>query len=276
MPFAFPKDVSNYQLIVSDFDGTLGNQDKVVSQKVILSVKKWIKSGKKFSLATGRQHLMITDVIEKLELVDPIVTRGGAEIVEPKTGKVIYSNYINKKTLEDFLEFFDGHGLELAIEHNDSIYSDYYYRADYVPIIKFKKLQEFDLSEVPKLLVFAIDGDIEKKVNFVEKILRNRFPQLFIVSRNTNRGIAWDITSEKATKHLTVLELTKILNINKTNIVGVGDGYNDFPLLEVAGLKVAMSNANEELKEIADVIVPSIEEDGVAYLIDRLLNNSEF
>lgn len=261
----------DYHLIVSDFDETLGNQEKVINPKVISAVKRWILSGRRFSIATGRQYLMITDVIEKLGLVDPIVTRGGAEIVNPKDGKIIYSKSIDSKTVKEFIDFLDGKGLELAIEHKDVIYSDYYKRPDYVPIITFKPLSEFNLSDIPKMLIFAIEGDIDKKISFVTNELVNKFPQLFIVPRNSTRGKAWDVTSESATKNLAVLKLITHLGLDREETVGVGDGYNDFPLLEACGLKVAMGNANAELKEIADMIVPDYKNDGVAYLIDKLL-----
>ena len=68
------------------------------------------------------------------------------------------------------------------------------------------------------------------------------------------------------------LIVSKILNIDPSLMVGVGDGYNDYPLLSVCGFKVAMENAPKELKEIADLIVPDVEHDGLVTLIDSLYN----
>lgn len=51
-------------------------------------------------------------------------------------------------------------------------------------------------------------------------------------------------------------------------MIGVGDGYNDYPMLEACGLKVAMGNAVDELKVIADIVAPSIEQDGLAKVIE--------
>ena len=65
--------------------------------------------------------------------------------------------------------------------------------------------------------------------------------------------------------------MPKNLGINTHEIIGVGDGYNDFPLLMACGLKVAMGNAVEDLKAIADYIAPSVEEDGVADVIDKFI-----
>ena len=62
-----------------------------------------------------------------------------------------------------------------------------------------------------------------------------------------------------------------MLNIKTDEIIGIGDGYNDFPLLMACGLKVAMGNAVEELKAIADYIAPSVEEDGVVDVINKFV-----
>ena len=61
------------------------------------------------------------------------------------------------------------------------------------------------------------------------------------------------------------------VRIEQYEIIGVGDGYNDFPLLMACGLKVAMGNATEDLKEIADYIAPTVDEDGVADVIEKFV-----
>ena len=67
------------------------------------------------------------------------------------------------------------------------------------------------------------------------------------------------------------LSVSKLLNIKTKHISGVGDSNNDFPLLLACGLKVAMGNANSDLKQIADFVAPSVEEDGVATVIERFI-----
>lgn len=77
-----------------------------------------------------------------------------------------------------------------------------------------------------------------------------------------------------ATKQQGVFELEKRLGIARSEMIGVGDSYNDFPLLMACGLKVAMGNAIPELKEIADYIAPSVNEDGVVDVIEKFILNS--
>ena len=66
-------------------------------------------------------------------------------------------------------------------------------------------------------------------------------------------------------------ELGKILNIRTHEIIGIGDGPNDFPLLMASGLKVAMGNAIPDLKAIADYVTATVEEDGVAQVIEKFV-----
>ena len=79
------------------------------------------------------------------------------------------------------------------------------------------------------------------------------------------------VTGSEASKLHGIVEVARILNIKTEEIIGVGDGYNDFPLLLACGLKVAMGNAIPELKAIADFIAPTVEEDGVAVVLEKFV-----
>jgi hydroxymethylpyrimidine pyrophosphatase-like HAD family hydrolase len=85
------------------------------------------------------------------------------------------------------------------------------------------------------------------------------------------RYLGIDVTSSRASKLHGIIEVARILHIQTEEIIGVGDGYNDFPLLMACGLKIAMGNAVPELKAIADFIAPTVEEDGVATVIEKFI-----
>lgn len=261
-----------YKLIISDYDGTLAGRDNKISPSVIKAIKAWLSAGHRFTIATGRQYLMIKKHLDELNIAAPVIVRGGSEIVDSKNGKVLYSKMISTETLQEIMHILKENGFEISIEKDDKIYSDYYRRPQFQDIITFKMLSEFPLSQVPKMVIFALQ-DIESKSKFVEKVLIKKFPELHIVKIYALEGMGWDITSTEATKHLMVLELIKMLDLNREEVVGVGNGYNDFSLLEACGFKVAMGNATEELKAIADLVVPSYQEDGVAVLIEKLLKS---
>jgi hydroxymethylpyrimidine pyrophosphatase-like HAD family hydrolase len=80
-----------------------------------------------------------------------------------------------------------------------------------------------------------------------------------------------NITHVNATKLHGINYILEATGIKKDEVIAAGDGYNDFPLLMAAGLKVAMGNAVDELKEIADHIAPSVDEDGIVDVINKFI-----
>lgn len=271
MANALPKDTSHFKLLVSDFDGTLVGPVRKVSPKIKDAIKTWEESGRYFVIATGRQYLMIKHDISPMRLKSPIIVRGGSEIVDPKTEKVIYSEYIESTAVKKFVSVVTKAGYDAIIEKDDFLFTDIPYGVDY-PFLKKVPLASFSGS-APKINVRVGNHNPEEMVKFMKKEVEPQFPTIHITKSYSPLGKSWDITSQRATKHLAILELIKILNISRKDTVGVGDGYNDFPLLEATGFKVAMGNANEELKAIADFIAPPQSEDGVAYLIDKLMGS---
>jgi len=275
MANSFPTDTAKYKLIVSDFDGTLAGPDHIVTPKVAQAVKRWVDSGRHFTIATGRQFLMIEDECNKMGLVDPVVVRGGAEVTDPITGKDLHIEPISKKDVAYILDRFQKEDLFLyTIEVDDIIYTNFDFEiAHLFPKITYKGLSEFSSETVLKFHVKPKDQSDERADEIIKEIGLN-LPEVHIIAtHNKVFGKGWDVTSVRATKLYGIVKLMDHLNVSREEIVGVGDSYNDFPLLEAAGLKVAMGNANDELKAIADVMVSSHKDDGIAELITKLLQS---
>jgi hydroxymethylpyrimidine pyrophosphatase-like HAD family hydrolase len=79
------------------------------------------------------------------------------------------------------------------------------------------------------------------------------------------------VSHAKGTKLHGVLDVSKILDIKTEDIIGIGDGDNDFPLLMACGFRVAMGNAVDGLKDIADYVAPSVFDDGLVDVIERFV-----
>lgn len=266
----FPSDTLRFKLIVSDFDGTLAGVDHVVTMPVLRMVRKWIDSGKHFTVATGRQYLMIQDECKRMGLIDPVVVRGGAEVVDPVSGHVLHSEFMAVNDVKQLIFLLSEVEIGYSIELDNIIYTNFKLNIEFDKII-FKPVTEFNLQAIPKIHVKPIAGHEGDAELFINKI-KVQFPGLNIIGTHNNSfGKGWDVTSVQATKLHGIVKVFEMLGISREQTVGVGDSYNDFPLLEAAGLKIAMENAHDELKAVADVIIPSHEADGVAYLIDNLL-----
>lgn len=260
----------NIKLLISDYDGTLADFSHNISPKNIDAIKRWEKSGRCFTIASGRMYWMIKEKTGEVNLSSLIIGRGGAEIVDSKNDKVLYEKLIDKKTVSDFINTIQQNSLEIVAEIEDRLYSDFY-KAKNFPSLKVFPLKEFELQDIPKMVIFAANNDIEKKEKFVNDTLKKKFPQLHIVQINSPYEKVWDVTSLEATKHLAVLELLKMLDIRPEEAAAIGDGHNDFPMLSAVGFKAAVDNAVDDLREYADMVVPNKNFAGVAHLIDKLL-----
>lgn len=267
--------MDKYKALVVDFDGTLVGTDFSPSPKIKDAIKRLVDKGYHFSIATGRPYWgIVKKVCQELDLTSPQITSGGAEIVDPKTEKVLWIEYFSKEDAESIVKYFLNNNYNFGIESegfvctpNDPKISGY---GGYGPGIPTKKLEDVDFGKIIKMVLFNVGsiGDPQK----VEEDFSNKYQDLhFIRAGKEGTPLVLDITSSKATKHLAVLELSKILNLDPELTIGVGDGYNDYPLLSVCGYKVAMENAPKELKEIADLVVPTVANDGLVTLVDKLM-----
>lgn len=266
----FPDDRAKYKLIVSDFDGTLARSDHSLSKKNIDAVKKWEASGRNFTIATGRQFAMIKDECKTMGIKAPVVTRGGAEVIDPATGKILFFEYINIEDVQKINALAPIDEVNWCIEEGNVLFANYRLMLDFDGVV-YKPLTDFSSRSIPKFHFKPRLGEEEKAAKFAD-FISEKFPKLNVIRTHSKQfGPGWDVTSAKATKLHGIVNILKTLNIKRDLTVGVGDSYNDFPLLEAAALKVGMGNAHDELKEIADIIVPTNDEDGVAHLINMLL-----
>lgn len=265
-------DLKNFKVLVFDFDGTLVDTSLIPTEKTRKAVKELIGKGYIFSLATGRPYQgIIRSICGTLNLTAPQIVSGGSVIINPKTADLLWCEYIAQENVRRIVREFLDYGFEFAVDSQGKYIftpKGSIIRA-YGQGVIFKQLAELDYGTVSKI---TLEGS--NILNLKEKAeeLSGKFPDMHIIRSGMKDSPVLDITSIKATKHLAVLELSKILNIDPKFMIGVGDGYNDYPLLSVCGFKAAMGSAPKELKEIADLILPDVSHDGLAVLISKILS----
>lgn len=265
--------MNKYRALVVDFDGTLVDSNFILSTEVKNAIRELINKGYAFSIATGRPYWgIIKGICKELNLKSPQITSGGAVIIDPETEEILWTEYFPKPDAESLIKFFLENNYDFAIESEDFVCTPTNLeRSQYGPDIPMKKFESLNYEKVAKVVLFNVAsiGDPQK----IEESLGDKYKGLhFIRSGKKGSPLVLDITSVKATKHLAVLELSKILNVDPSLMIGVGDGYNDYPLLSVCGYKVAVKNAPQELKDIADEIISDVEHEGLVTFIDSLYN----
>ena len=258
--------MKQYKALISDFDNTIAGQDHSIPEVVVEKIKKMETDGYIFTIATGRFYYgAIRSEAKRIGLKYPIITSGGAEIVDPLTGDILWGEYIPRSEYEPISEYFQKKDIFFLLEAGEVLYHPHFDDVSrFEPLSKYDSIENLDADKATKIVIpagmsqFTLEEIVE-----MEEYLSNRFTDLHVAKIVYGNHYGLDITSAKASKHVGVLEWVKHMKMDPEDIVGVGDGYNDYPLLTAVGGKVAMGDAPEELKEIADLIVPTQKENGI-------------
>jgi len=244
-----------YKTIIFDVDGTLvpNAEDGMPSKKVIEAINK-AREKIHIGIASGRPYFMLSRIVELLKLSGPIIINNGAQIIDIATKEVIYEQLIDKKDVIETCLSFRKLKIPVYIQDGEK---DIKFTKKYIPKQPFNVFGLRLESSKADLAITAI--------SHLPSIAVHKIPGW---KKGTEALLASHV---RATKQYAILELAKYLNINTHDIIVVGDGHNDFPLFMAAGFRIAMGNAVPELKEIADYIAPSVEEDGVAHVIEKFV-----
>ena len=244
-----------YKALILDVDGTLipNKIDGMPSKRVIDAIakaSKFIHIG----IATSRPYFMLSHIFDHLKLSGPSIINAGSQIIDLPSEKILWEQSIDSKVVFPICKILQKYKLDVLVNDNGKE-------------IKFSK--KYTLKKPLSIYVVSVNSKIidglVKEVSSIPTIIAHKLP-------SWKKGqLTISITHSSATKQHAILEVAKILKIKTHEIIGVGDGYNDFPLLMACGLKVAMGNAVDDLKAIADYVAPSVEEDGVADVIEKFV-----
>lgn len=258
----------NYPLIVSDFDGTLVNEDGTISQQNKDAISAYIQDGGAFAISTGRMPSGILSRARELGLKGMVACCQGAIIADIESGKVVMDGKIPYETTLAVVEKMEEMGLHI---HVYDLW-DYYCNMDdealkmYEKIVKSKailvvdrKLSDFIRKErlaSYKILVMVYPKDAERVMNELSQagfagceVTRSADFLVEVVNANYSKGTA-------------VAFLADYYHTSVEKTIAIGDQRNDLPMIERAGVGVAVKNADQALKEKADYVCELTNEEG--------------
>ncbi|HAV15158.1 MAG TPA: hypothetical protein DCX25_02420 [Candidatus Pacebacteria bacterium] len=206
-------------------------------------------------IATGRAMDGTLPVLQSLGISDPCILCGGAVIYNPAQAKTIEKFTIPDKHLEKIFSIL-GKKLNKAYvqtQEQEVRYDSTHQYHDVTNIFiqdMFEKIQHTYLTPLRKI----------------------RGLSLQVMTKTFNGNPVLQISHHSATKQQAINHLITWLKVKPDQIVAVGDGENDLPMIIAAGMGVAMGNAADGLKSVADYIAPSVDEDGVAHVIEKFFS----
>ncbi len=265
-----------YKLFVSDFDGTALRSDKTVSNKLIDAIKAYRSAGGTFVISSGRMYESIVAHAHLLGLGEvnmPICAQDGGIIKESLSGKEIAVTTMPKADVLAFALDCERLGLYYQVYSKDTLFVEKenefnrkYCMVSKIAMKEVGKLSDFIASSEVDFVKVLHHGDAEGRLTY----FNGRYDGIrFFLSSAT----FLDGASVYAGKGNALKKLCNYLNINISESVAIGDSMNDISMVEAAGLGAAVLNADGRLKTKAKLIVPSNDDDGVAQLLYKAIND---
>lgn len=266
----------SYELLVLDIDGTLTNSDKKVTERTLQAIKQIQRKGKKIAIASGRPTAGVTGIAKAIGLDESggyILSYNGGRIADFKTGEVIYSKTIPGELIPEIYKGAVGHDTGIITYEGDCAISgngvDKYIeletRINGIGIKETDRFVDYVTFPVNKCLMTGEPSHMEG----VEKDLANKFKTELNIFRSEPFFV--EIMPKNIDKAYSLGKLLDHLNLTKDQMICCGDGFNDLSMIKYAGLGVAMANAQPVVKEAADFITASNDEDGVADVIEKFM-----
>lgn len=264
------------KILVLDLDGTLTNNEKKITKRTKDAIMKIQEDGHIVVLATGRPTPGVRPIAKELCLDKYhgyMLSYNGGKITDCVTNEVVYQQVLPDDILSEIFELADELDIGMVTYRSDGIianmnqneYMDLEARINNLEVFHFENPVAEINSPVNKCL-----GTVEpERARQVELSFADRFGERINVGRSEPFFI--ELTPKGIDKAASLAKLCEILGCTKDSMIACGDGFNDKSMIEFAGLGVAMANAQETVKAVADYVTLSNEEDGVAHVIEKFI-----
>lgn len=264
------------RVLALDLDGTLTTSDKRVTTRTKEVLRRMQALGHIVVLASGRPVHGAMPVAEELNLQKSggyLISYNGAVILDCRTGEYLHRETLPEELVREVFEladelgmgmmFYQRRGIVAGIRYNEHM--EYASKINHLEIIHSENPLELMMEPVSKCL-----GTVsEEMAPQVTEVFREKFGDRATVIRSEPFFV--EVLPRGADKAQGLAVLLEKLGISRENVIACGDGFNDISMVRYAGLGVAMANAQEPVKEAADIVTLSNDEDGVARVVEEYL-----
>ena len=276
------------KVILLDIDGTLTNSKKQITPKTREALLKAQENGCVLVLASGRPTQGLNRYVKELEMDKNngiLISYNGALASNAETREVYFKNLMPKdiaKKLIKHLKEFNDHGIvseeDTYVITEDCFKNTINYKNEKFGVLEYETRMNNCLIKEVRNLEDYVDHDIAKILTYGnpeylkenEKKMCEGFDNL---SHMFTADFYFEFTNKGIDKTKAINEsLVNVLGFKKEEMIAFGDAQNDKSMLEFAGIGVAMGNASDELKKIADYITDDNNSDGIASALDKFLN----
>ena len=277
------------KLVASDLDGTIIDKNNKINEENFKAINKINSNGLDFVICTGKTYPIVKDICNEFNANYGIFGNGN-QIIDLKTDKVIYTSFLSQHELNTSIEIAKANNLHIHIYTNNDIITEN---------LAYMDLRNYKLYEENPSINFTIVDDIQKyiinnKINVSQLIIssdnsledvKSNIAKKINVSMHLikKRGIYKDFIIDKEYEYLDISPkitnkntalniLGNYLNINRSEMMSVGDNLNDYDMIKNSGIGVAVANSYDDLKSVAKYVTKNnVENAGFAEAIYKFL-----
>ena len=267
--------VKEYKILALDIDGTLLNSKKEITPAVFEKVRALQEKEIPVLIASGRPEQGTRHVCEALELKTYggyVLSFNGGKITNQKTGEIVHNKTIPVEYNEEIIEYakkipestiltYDGD--VIITEHPENKYAQVESNVVKMPLQRVESLKERAVFPANKFLIVGTPEILKAAVEPMAEAFQGRL-NIF-----QSEPFFIEVVPLGIDKAQSLETLLQKLGMTREELVACGDGGNDVSMIDYAGMGVAMANACEEVKAVADFMAPSCDEDGVAAVIEK-------
>jgi Cof subfamily protein (haloacid dehalogenase superfamily) len=269
------------RLIVCDLDGTLLDSRKMISTANFHAIRSARERGIFVTVCSGRIHPMLEVYSRRLGISGPLIASNGAVVYDTRTNTLPYLKAADREAVYALLRFCEDRDMDYIAATAEGCW----YRKNSRRIARFEQYNQLaaasalpliPLHEFSPLLNDALESDIYKILVSElgpeeQRITAEYVRSLGTLSATSSEPGLVDVSARGVDKGEGMRNLCGILGLEKQQVCAFGDYWNDIPMLDEAGLPIAMGNADDEVKKHALVTTASNDEDGVALAINQYI-----
>ncbi len=262
-----------YQAVFIDIDKTLLNSDGNVTPRTIFAIEQAKKQGISIFLISGRSRMSAIKFQEFSSRY--MINSNGADIYDCEKKEALYQSVMEAEICKKLYEMAQKESMVIKLDFGLARVVN---KPEYLESYEIEFTENIDdfLRNNKVIQIAVCDECLEKIENlrkYIEEITTIKVINQFIWEVNGKIMHAIHITNTDVSKGNAMLKLCKFLKIERKETVAIGDKVNDISMIKMAGLGVAMRNASDEIKQIADMVTSSNEENGVAEVLERIMND---
>lgn len=268
------------KVLVLDIDGTLTNSNKEITDATKRGIQTVLEHGHKVILASGRPTPGMRRYEKELELEKYggyLLSFNGGRIIECRTGEIIYQRILPLTIIPGLYAFAKNNGCGLLTYFGENIisafepdeYGELEARINGMPIKVVDNFINFVDFDINKCLMTApvdkapeLEEQLQKKYGDIVSVYRSEPFFIEIMPKNVDKATSLD-------------RMLESVGLTGENAICCGDGFNDISMIQYAGTGVAMGNAQPAVKEVADYVTGTNDEDGLVQVIDEFIFKRE-